>query len=283
MNTTSVPYLDLDDISLEERIGRGTFPVFRATMKGQVMAVKKMDCDRNELPHEVQVHNNLPPHPNVLPLLGVAHSKDGFDIHLCMPLADKSLHQYLHKEKYKPSLQKSKKWALQVAKGMHHLHQHGLAHGNLKPKNVLLFEWGNTIRVCDFGSTRANDHTLSGEPGNARWTAPEFNYKASTRVLCRCDVFSYGMIMYEIFTHRIPFYDIYEDMEVVSRIRDGERPSISPQLSRSVHKLIQSCWTHNPSDRPTFERIVQVHTYIRPHKQITSYNVDNTTCMYYSP
>ena len=102
MNTTSpVPYLDLDGIDLEKRIARGTFPVYKATMEGQVIAVKRMDCDKNELPHEVQVHNNLPPHPNVLSLLGVTHSKDGFDIYICMPLAGKSLDQ--------------------IARGMHHL------------------------------------------------------------------------------------------------------------------------------------------------------------------
>ena len=112
------------------------------------MAVKKMDCEKNEIPCEVEVQRNLPSHPNILPLLGITHNRDGFLIYICMQLADKSLFQYLHTDNKKPLLQQSTKWATQVAKGMHHIHQNGLAHRDLKSANVLLFEKEDNIKIC---------------------------------------------------------------------------------------------------------------------------------------
>ena len=262
MKAKSVPYFDLNDIELEERIGRGNFSVFRATKGGKTMAVKKMDCDKKQIPREVTVQSGLPPHPNVLPLLGITHSSDGFSIYICMDLADASLHHYLHTEKKKPSLQQSTKWAMQIAKGMHHIHQHGLAHRDLKSANVLLFKKGNTTKICDFGSARPleNTATMTGMTGTYRWMAPEFNDKASTKINQRCDVFSYAMVLFEIFAHELPFAELDEGV-VLSRVRDQERPSIPPEVLSHIKKLMQSCWEHHSHDRPTFEHILQVcHT-----------------------
>ena len=252
-------YLDLNDISLGERIGKGTFPVYKATMAEKAIAVKKMDCDKNEVPHEVKVHSILPSHPNVIQLLGYAHSNDGFSIYICMELAVKSLYQYLHTEKKKPSL-RGTKWAMQVASGMHHIHQHGLAHRDLKSANVLLFEKENVAKVCDFGSARRLEHTATatGMTGTHRWMAPEFNDKASMKVNQRCDVFSYGMVLYEIFSQSIPFSDILDDVAVSSSVHEGKRPSIRSKLQLYIKMLMEFCWRHRAHNRPTFEGILQV-------------------------
>ena len=225
---------------------------------GKLVAVKEMDCGKNEMPFEVDVHSNLPPHPNVVPLLGVAHSKDGFNIYLCMELADKSLYQFIHAEKKKLSVLQGSKWAMQIARGMHHLHQHRLAHRDLKSANVLLFEAHNVIKVSDFGSARPleNTATATGMAGTYRWMAPEFSDKASTKINQRCDVFSYGMVLYELFAHQVPFSEMDKDVDVLRCIRNGKRPSIHPKLPLQIKELIQSCWKHEPHDRPTFEEII---------------------------
>ena len=286
MKPQSLPHFDFDDISLEERIGKGNATVYRAKRAGSVLAAKKMDCNRNEIPHEIKVQCSLPPHPNVLPLLGVAHTKDGFTVYICMELADKSLHNYLHTEKNKPSLQQSTNWAMQIARGMHHIHQNGLAHRDLKSANVLLFEKEDIIKVCDFGSARVLERTetVTAMAGTYRWMAPEFNDKASTKVNQRCDVFSYGMILYELFAHEIPYSDLSDNIAVATSVHDGKRPPISPNLPLYIQKLMQSCWEHEPHDRPTFDKILQVcqPTYKSSHftcsMAFTMYNTTKSGC-----
>ena len=257
------PPISLDDIDLKEKIGQGNAPVYKATLAGKIIAVKKLDCDKNEIPREVEIYRYLPPHPNVLSLMGVTHSKDGFSIYICMELADKSLYHYLHTEKKKPSLQQSTKWAMQIARGMQHIHQQGLAHRDLKSANVLLFEKEDVMRLCDFGSARLLERTatVTGMTGTIRWMAPEFNDKASTKVNQRCDVFSYAMVLYELFAHEIPYYDIDDNVAVAAGIRDQKRPSIPPEVPLYIKQLMESCWKHAPRDRPTFEEILKVcHT-----------------------
>ena len=229
-------------------------------MEEEAIAVKKMDCDKNEIPREVEVHSNLPPHRNILPLLGIAHSNDGFSLYICVELADKSLYHYLHTEKRKPSARQSTKWAVQIAQGMRHIHRHGLAHRDLKSANVLLFEKDDILKLCDFGSARVMEHTttVTGMTGTYRWMAPEFNDKADTKVNQRCDVFSYGMVLYELFTGEIPFSGVDDDVKVAMSIRNGKRPSIPSDVPRHVKKLLQSCWKNKPHDRPTFDGVLQV-------------------------
>ena len=253
-----VSHLDLNDINLEKRIGRSNASVFKATLREKAIAVKKIDCDQNELPREVEVHSNLPPHPNVLHLLGVCQDDD--TLYICMELADKSLHHYLHTERKKPSLEQSTKWALQIASGMNHIHQHGLAHCDLKSANVLLFGDEHIAKVCDFGSARVLERTatVTGMAGTYRWMAPEFDDKASIKVNQRCDVFSYAMVLYEIFAQEIPFSDIDDTVTVTGHIRKGKRPSIPPGLPSYIKVLIQYCWKQKPHDRPTFEAILGV-------------------------
>ena len=256
----NIPYFSFDEIKLERRIGRGNASVYHAKMSGHEIAVKKMDCDKNDIPREVKVQATLPPHPNILPLLGVAHGRDGFTLYICMELADKSLYQYLHSEKNMPSLQQSLSWALQIAQGMHHVHEHGLAHRDLKSANVLLFERRGLLKVCDFGTTRQLDHTTipTGMTGTCRWMAPEFSDKATTGVNQRCDVFSFAMVLYELFVHDIPFSQFNDGHDALPTIREGIRPPLPCGLPDHVDKLIRMCWKHNSHDRPTFDEIIQV-------------------------
>lgn len=260
---SSLPHFDLDEISLEEKIGEGNAPVYRAMMTGKAMAAKKMNCDKNQIPPEVDVHSSVPPHPNVLPLLGVSHTRDGFTVYVCTELADKSLYKYLHTEKKKPTLQQSVKWAKQIARGMHHIHENKFAHRDLKSANVLLFEEEDIAKVCDFGSARLLERTttITGMTGTLRWMAPEFNDTATTKFNQCCDVFSFGMTLYELFAHEIPYFEIEEGFDVLPLIRNGERPAIPPEVPPYINNLIRSCWEHKPHDRPTFEKILQVrHT-----------------------
>ena len=271
-NTPLLNRFDINDFNLEDVIGRGQFSVYRGTVGGKLMAVKKIDCHKNKIPQEVEVQSSIRPHPNVLPLLGVAHSNDGFTLYICMELADMSLHQYLHKGKNaKPSLQQSTKWAVQIARGIRHIHQQGLAHCDLKSANVLLFKKGDNAKVCDFGSARILERTttVTTMAGTYRWMAPEFNDKAVARVNQLCDSFSYGMILFELYAHEIPYSDM-DDVTVAYSVRDGRRPPIPPDLPLHIKNLMQSCWEHTPRERPTFENILQV-CLIHLHVGIATY------------
>ena len=261
MAETSVTQYNLKDIILDDIIGKGTATVYNGTLAGKSIAVKKMDCSKKrEVPPEVKIHNSLPPHSNILPLFGVAHAKHGFTLYICMELADTSLYSFLHTKKQKPTILRSTKWALQIATAMQHIHQHGLAHRDLKSANVLLFDDEDIVKVCDFGSAKVLEvtATATGMTGTYRWMAPEFDDKETTKVNQRCDIFSYGMVVYEIFAHKIPLFNIRDDVEAAKSIRKGLRPEVPDELPSHIQAIMQSCWRHNSHARPTFQGIIKV-------------------------
>lgn len=268
MDAIKIPKFDIDDVNILDRIGAGNIPVYKAAIAKdeKPIAAKRMECTKNQIPREIWGYSNLPHHTNVLPLLGVAHSKDGFNIFICMELADKSLYEYLHVDKKTPSPHQSTDWAMQIAKGLQHLHQNELAHCNLKSTNVLLFEREDIVKICDFRSSQPRGHTttLSDTTSIHRWTAPESKSKMPVAASKCCDVFSYGMVMYEIFAKKIPFSEVEEGVEVVTQIRSGKRPKIPQKVPPHIKQIMESCWKEKPQDRPTFEKILEVgppHAY----------------------
>ena len=266
----------MESIKLNTLIGQGNSCVYEGTKDDQEIAVKRMNCEKGKVPEEVKLQQSLSSHPNILPLLGVAHSKDMFSAYICMERADMSLYQYLYKKKRKPSPQQSLNWALQIARGVHHIHQHGLAHRDLKSANVLLFERKNILKICDFGSAKVLEVTATktGETGTYRWMAPEFIEKNVEKINQRCDMFSFGMILYELFVHEVPYAESKSEIEVALSIRDKKRPSIPSKLPNYLKVLMTQCWEHSAYARPTSADILKVRssvscTYMRYKLQVT--------------
>ena len=167
-----------------------------------------------------------------------------------------SLFDYLHIEKKKPSVDQSLAWASDVAHGMKHLHDQNIIHRDLKSANVLLMS-GWVAKLCDFGTARELTHTTTTEhAGTYRWMSPEIMRSATGRINKKCDLFSYGMILFELFAHEIPYADLRDNIDVLLSVRDGKRPPIPPTLPLYLHDLIQKCWEEDPYLRPTFDDFV---------------------------
>ncbi len=84
------------------------------------------------------------------------------------------------------------------------------------------------------------------------YLAPEVlsgHYQASA------DVFSFGLILYEIFSGR-PAFEGMMPLQIVNALDKNIRPSIPEDLPVAVQELIANCWAHDPKQRPTFKEVV---------------------------
>ena len=246
-------------------IGQGGFgAVFRGkwkAKKGQVVAVKKCTIagtkENPDIPREVQILSSVPEHPNIITFYAIAFNYP--DIFIVAEFAEKgSLFNYLHKEKQVPTVDQSLAWALEVAQGMEHLHNHDIIHRDLKSANVLLSA-AMTAKVCDFGTARYLSHTTmqTGVAGTPRWMAPEVMEAVEANINKKCDSFSYGMVVYELFVHQVPYYDTPGDSVVGMKVLQGERPEIPPTIPQYLHSLLTACWEADSYKRPTFQDITK--------------------------
>ena len=250
--------IDRSDLDIgNKRLGQGAFgDVYEACWNKMAVAVKVMRSSvAGRRLQEIQVWESLPSHPNIIEMFGLCSDK--YVTFIVMELAvNGSLFGYLHAEKKAPSVNQSLAWALDVARGMKHLHDHDIIHRDLKSANVL-FTSAWVAKLCDFGTARKLTQTTTTEQsGTYRWMAPEIMRSPSAKINKQCDLFSYGMVLFELFANEIPYSDLNDNIEVLLSVHKGIRPPVPSTLPPYLQDLLRSCWEEDPHLRPTFNDFV---------------------------
>ena len=125
--------------------------------------------------------------------------------------------------------------AIDVAQGLEFMHSRAIPilHRDLKSANVLVQDLEPTSAVvaalCDFGlATRFTGTESRGPNDNPRWTAPEvLQYQPYTT---KADIYSYGVVLFEIMTGRVPFDDDSFEFIVSKRVIKGDRPRLPDSI-----------------------------------------------------
>lgn len=231
--------------------------MWKGTWEGKEVSIKRYINQPD--PRDICILQQLSPHQNIITVYGVVHEK--FSCCIVMEqMPGGSLHEFIHKKKNVPSPQQRSSWMKDIATGMEFLHSRGIAHRDLKSANVLLNDTHKTAKLCDFGTARQLEHTTaqSTVSGTHRWMAPEIMKGSTARINTKCDIYSCGMLLYEIVTLELPFKDAPTDHLVIFQVLSGERPCL-PQSGSDcppfLHRLITTCWSEDPRARPTFQEI----------------------------
>mmetsp|Transcript_8943 Transcript_8943/g.22563 ORF Transcript_8943/g.22563 Transcript_8943/m.22563 type:complete len:704 (-) Transcript_8943:1762-3873(-) len=151
--------------------------------------------------------------------------------------------------------------ALQAALGMAYLHdQHpAVIHFDLKPDNLLVEREGQDVlvKVADFGLSKAkfqNFVTCHDLRGTLPYMAPEL-VANPTQVCEKCDVWSMGVCMWEMWTLKVPFYDLSAQQILVGLMHGTLHLPLSRSCEPEWSHLIKSCMEPDPMCRPTFKQL----------------------------
>ncbi|KAG7498102.1 tyrosine-protein kinase TXK-like [Solea senegalensis] len=145
-----------------------------------------------------------------------------------------------------------------VCEGMEYLEAQSFIHRDLAARNCLVNEH-NVVKVSDFGMTRYvldNQYTSSsGAKFPVKWSPPEvlhYNKYSSSS-----DVWSYGVVMWEIYSEgRTPFEN-RSNLEVVNDITRGIRLHRPHRASQSLYTVMYRCWHEKPHCRPSFSELLE--------------------------
>ncbi|XP_034006316.1 mitogen-activated protein kinase kinase kinase 7 isoform X1 [Trematomus bernacchii] len=254
-----------EDIEVEEVVGRGAFGVVcKAKWKGKDVAIKTIESESERKAFIVELRQlSRVNHPNIVKLYGSCNNP----VCLVMEYAEGgSLYNVLHGAEPLPyyTASHAMSWCFQCSQGVAYLHgmkPKALIHRDLKPPNLLLVAGGTVLKICDFGTACDIQTHMTNNKGSAAWMAPEVfegsNYSE------KCDVFSWGIILWEVITRRKPFDEIGGPaFRIMWAVHNGTRPPLIKNLPKTLESLMTRCWSKDPSQRPSMEEIVKIMTHL---------------------
>lgn len=191
-------------------------------------------------------------HPNVVPLYRYGE-KDGF-LYMVMQYIDGSdLHSILSSYRSDGEfmdLEDALRIARDICLGLDYVHARGVIHRDIKPSNILLDREGRAY-LSDFGLALVTDVGTLGEVfGSPQYMAPEQSI-SSANAEARSDLYSMGVILYEIFTGRTPF-EAADPLELAMMHLNDPVPlprSLRPEITPRVEAVLLKTLSKNPQDR----------------------------------
>lgn len=273
------------DYQVRRRLGGGS-QVKEIMWLGESFALRHFYGEIEPLVPEISQLLSLS-HPNVLRYLCGFADEEKKECFLVMELMYKDLYSYL-KEICGPrrrlpfSFPVAVDIMLQIARGMEYLHSKKIYHGDLSPSNILVKARSMSseghllakVSVSGLSSTKnSNQKTSPNQAANHPfiWHAPEvlaeqeqLGKAGNSKYTEKADVYSFGMVCFELLTGKVPFEDSHLQGDKMTRnIRAGERPLFPFNSPKYITNMTRKCWHTDPDERPSFSSICRILRYTK--------------------
>ncbi|XP_039368936.1 tyrosine-protein kinase Fer-like isoform X1 [Mauremys reevesii] len=262
--------LSHEDVVLGELLGSGNFgEVYSGRLSYDNTPVAVKTCREHLAPetkHKFLMEARIVrrySHPNVVRIIGVCARKQPVFIVMELVSGGDFL-SFLRSEGSRLWVQDLIHFAVQAAAGMAYLESNGCIHRDLAARNCLVGE-GNVLKISDFGMSRQEADGVYASWGGMKhipikWTAPEaLRYG---RHSTESDVWSYGVLLWEIFSLGAAPYPGMSNQQVVNQVERGFRMRAPPRCPVEVYDVMLRCWEASPSLRPKFSAIHQEMTQL---------------------
>ncbi|KAM9329494.1 tyrosine-protein kinase Tec [Gastrophryne carolinensis] len=249
------------ELTFMKELGSGLFGVvrlgkWRAQHKVAIKAIREGAMSEEDFIEEAKVMMKLT-HPKLVQLYGVCTAKR--PIYIVTEFMEHGcLLNYLRQRQGQFNADILLSMCQDVCEAMNYLENDNFIHRDLAARNCLVNDLG-VVKVSDFGMTRYvldNQYTSScGAKFPVKWSPPEvFNY---SKFSSKSDIWSFGVLMWEVFTEgKMPF-ESYSNMEVVDLVTRGERLYRPRLATNRIYDVMKACWHEKPEGRPKFFDLLQ--------------------------
>jgi eukaryotic-like serine/threonine-protein kinase len=256
------PFDKVGRYEMREMIGQGAMASVYQAFDPEINRTLAIKLLKPELCHEEEYRSRFVreakgagvlSHPNIVTVYDVGGTEH--QPYIAMELVDGPTLAEILKEKRQLSLKTIIEIGIQLAKALGYAHGKGIVHRDVKPGNIMMVKGGNTVKVADFGICRieGNDATQKTRLGDVLGTP---NYMSPEQVLgqkvdSRSDLFSTGVVLYELLTGSLPFMAstlvtvalkiVKEEPESIDKLR--------PDLPLSLRRIVDRCLKKQPEKR----------------------------------
>ncbi|XP_062871436.1 tyrosine-protein kinase Tec [Trichomycterus rosablanca] len=256
--------IDPCELTFMKELGSGQFGVvrlgkWRAQHKVAIKAIREGAMSEEDFIEEAKVMMSLS-HPRLVQLYGVCTQQK--PIYLVTEFMELGcLLNYVRQRRGSFSPQNLLSVCQDVSQGMQYLEHMHFIHRDLAARNCLVNE-SNVVKVSDFGMARYvldDQYTSSaGAKFPVKWSPPEvFNF---CRYSSKSDVWSFGVLMWEVFTEgKMPFENS-SNHEVVNMVMQDQRLFRPKKAPPQIYQIMELCWRERPEERPSFAQISQMIT-----------------------
>lgn len=244
-------------------IGDGGFgEVYKCKWKDLRITVvlKNLNVNDNkfQIVQELKILQKVSFHPNIIQFYGVTKSSNG-DYYMILQFAeDGDLQKYLKLNCLNLQLTDKLRIAKEIILGLNFLHKCNIVHRNLSTKSIFVHEGKMMIAysvpnsICNQPS-RKDDTDKTKTHGMLLYAAPEVLH--NNLYTCEADIYSFGIVLYEIITGLSPYFNIQHDVDLKFKICNGLRPEIPNQMPKLLLQIISQCCDPEPAQRPKFKEL----------------------------
>ncbi len=204
-----------------------------------------------EFLHEAQSAARLR-HPGIVTVLDTGQTADGRVYIVYEFIRGATLQSRLDQGNY--SLEDVVRWVAGSAEALHHAHKNGIVHRDIKPANILLDEESHP-HVADFGLAKMDDQFFKNDAGRVLGTAaymsPEQAAGQSHWASPQTDIYSLGVMLYQMLTKRLPFggRTLSEMLEQVKQRVPSPPRTIDDKIPKPLEDVCLKAMAKNPADR----------------------------------